>query len=219
MKAFKNLLLVFLFISFASCFEKDIEIIDTEEENTLHKNSALSVLMSSVTSHNASFDDLIDGSDCFSLIFPYNLLVNGEQITITSINDINLIHDEDEIEILFPVSIAFVDYDIRVLQNVAQFNTVFASCQNGELFNFHIDCAEFVFPFSYAKYNTITRNFDLVNMTSREQAFQFLANLKEDEIFVVNYPLNIILYNNDHYTVHGNQVLSHHFVSASLVCD
>jgi len=219
LETFKKIIVLFLFLFFSSCFEKETEIIDTEDDNALHKNSALSVLMSSVTSHNATFDDRIDGSDCFSLIFPYDLLINGEQTTVSSIDDIYLIQDNDEIEILFPVNIAFVDYDTKVLQNQSQFNTVYASCQNGELFNFHIDCAEFVYPFSYAKYNSVSRNFDMVNMNSKKEAFQFLANLKEDDLYVINYPLDVILFDSDHYTVHQNQFLSNYFINASLVCD
>ncbi len=219
MKTFKKIIVLFLLISFTSCFEKEIEIIDPNEESALHKNSALSVLISSVTSHNASFDDRIDGSDCFSLIFPYNLLINGELTTISTIEDVNLIQDNDEIEILFPVNIAFADYDTKVLQNETQFNLVYTSCQNGELYNFHIDCAEFVYPFSFAKYNIVSRNFDMVNMNSKKEAFQFLANLKEDDIYMISYPLDIILFDSDHYTVHKNQFLSNHFVNASLVCD
>ncbi|MBA3985274.1 MAG: hypothetical protein H0X63_01535 [Flavobacteriales bacterium] len=219
METIKKIVAFCVFITFTSCFENDIEIIDNEINSTLHKNSALSILISSVTSHDASFDDRIDDSGCFSLIFPYDLLINGEHITILNIEDINLIHEEDEIEILFPVNILFADYDTKVLQNESQFNTVYASCQNGELFNFHIGCAEFVYPFSFAKYNSVIRNFDRVNMNSKQEIFQFLANLKDDDIYRINFPLNIILFDTEYFTVQNNQILTNHFVDASLVCD
>tara|TARA_R110000850_G_scaffold241496_1_gene366113 strand:+ start:34363 stop:35022 length:660 start_codon:yes stop_codon:yes gene_type:complete len=219
LKTVKKIILVFLFVSFTSCFEKEVEIIETEEENILHKNSPLSALMSGVTSHNASFDDRIDDSDCFSLIFPYDILINEQITTILNIDDINLIDDTDEVELLFPVSIAFGDYETRVLENEVEFNTVSALCQNGELYNFNIECAEFVYPFSYAIYNTVSRNFDTSIIYSKKEAFQFLAGLKEDDIYKINYPLDIILYDTDHYIVNTNQFLHNHFVNASQVCD
>ncbi len=219
MNIFKKIFLVSLFSLFISCFEKEVEIIDSEQENILHKDSPLSDLMKAVTSHDASFDDRIDGSDCFSLIFPYNILVNGQFTTISSIYQINLIGDQDEVELLFPVTIAFGNYETKVLNNESQFDKVSIACQNGELYNLHIDCAEFVYPFSYAKYNLISRNFDTEIVLSKKESFQFLVSLKEGDIYKINYPLNIILFDTDHITVHENQFLHNHILTASQVCD
>ena len=81
-----RLYLIVLFI-LVSCYDDDSQVV--ESVDTAHRSSELTTMIKSMSLHNASYDDHIDNTSCFSLVFPYQINVNSTSTTITSIQDLS----------------------------------------------------------------------------------------------------------------------------------
>ena len=109
------LLMLFVVFQFTSCQKEEIEIIEDtiQEEGTITVDSSLTNLLFRVSLNDGNNDDFIDGSSCFSIKFPFSVLVNETEITVESENDYQNIIDFittsgstlADINISYPISI------------------------------------------------------------------------------------------------------------------
>jgi hypothetical protein len=123
---FASLLVVAL--SFTACQKEYDPIVETSDEETMTANSAAASLMTNMVSNDGSFDNIVDGSSCFDVRFPYTVSVNGLELTINSKDDLRLIEeifdsldeDNDILDIIFPVTITMADYSDITINNLAE---------------------------------------------------------------------------------------------------
>ena len=88
------LALLTLVLVFGSCQKEDKELIDeTNGEETFTINSTLTNLLRSASQNNGTQDNIIDGSNCFSVVFPIEVFANGQKLLLNTINDIALIRE------------------------------------------------------------------------------------------------------------------------------
>ena len=97
-------------LAFTACQEEFEEINTSDaQEESFQATSSTAQLMEKTAFRDGSFDNIVDGSSCFALNFPYTVNVNGLDITVDSKEDLRLIEeifdefddDEDVLEILF----------------------------------------------------------------------------------------------------------------------
>ena len=88
---FASLLAVAL--SFTACQKEYDPIVEVDQGETMTVNSAAASLMAQVVSHDGSYDNIVDRASCFSIRFPYTVSVNGLQVTIDSMEDLQLIEE------------------------------------------------------------------------------------------------------------------------------
>lgn len=204
---------------FTACYENETIIIDENEEDNLRATDELTNLMKSVTSHNSSFDDHIDNSHCFSIAFPYKIIVNEDVITINSVEDVqNLDEDETDFQIVYPISINLTNFEVHNISTNNELNELKQMCDDGWLYGEHIDCADFVYPLTLATYNTERRRFDKVELYSNKETFQFLDELDSDSIFEIVYPANIFMFQENYFSIENNFSLNTHFKIAHNSC-
>jgi len=215
----KTSFIVLLILSMTSCYENETVIIDESEESNLRFDDELTTLMKSVTSHDASFDDFIDGSHCFSLKYPYQVVIQEELLDIQSDDDLqNLNNTESEIEIVFPVAINLVNFENHTVFTQTEFETLKQMCEDGLMYEDNINCADFIYPMELAIYNTQTRRFDKVIFNSNKNTFSFLNRLDSNSIFEVVYPANILMFQEEHFSIDNNFSLTTHFKIALSTC-
>ena len=184
-----------------SCFDDDSQVI--ESADVAHRSSELTTFIKSMSLHNSNFDDKIDKTSCFSLVFPYQLHVNANPTTINSAEDISDFSEEDDIEIIYPVETVFYNYDQHQVTNSSEFNLVKNLCQQD--FNLIPNtCLDFEFPITLKKYNELTGSFDTFHFYSDKEIFRHFDNLHDQDIYEIEYPIILKNVNSNNLRINSN---------------
>ena len=173
----------------ASCYEDDAPLV--EDENSLYHSSDLSSKLQSITSHNASFDDLIDNAFCFSLIFPYELTVNDQLRVFNSKQDLSPLREDDAIEIVFPVSIVFSDYSIQEVNSTSELNTLINQCDDFQSLT-AFNCFSIEFPLTIKDFNDVNSSFQTHHFFNNKIIFLYLENLYDSDVYDIDYPILLL---------------------------
>lgn len=168
------------------CYEDDSQIL--ESENTSHRSSELTTFIKSISLHNAAYDDVVDGSTCFSIVFPYQLSVNGTIKTISSIEELDDLHSDDNIEIVYPVSAVFYNYDRHQMASDSDMTIVKETCES----DFNLDsnaCLDFQFPLTVKMYNRVGNDFHTIQLNSNEDIYTHFDNIHDTDVYEIEYPI------------------------------
>ena len=201
-KFYKAVIFLLLPILMLSCYEDDAPLV--EDENTLHHSSDLSSKLQSITSHNASFDDVVDNAFCFSLVFPYELTVNDQLRVFNWAQDLSYLREEDTIEIVFPASIVFSDYTIQEVNSTSELNALANQCddfQSITMFN----CYSINFPLTLKDYNDVNSSFQTHHFFNNKAIFLYLENLHDSDVYEIDYPITLLTKNSREIVINNNQ--------------
>jgi hypothetical protein len=188
-KFYKAVIFLLLPILMLSCYEDDAPLV--EDENTLHHSSDLSSKLQSITSHNASFDDVVDNAFCFSLVFPYELTVNDQLRVFNSAHDLSYLREEDTIEIVFPASIVFSDYTIEEVNSTTELNEMTNQCDDFQSI-IAFNCYSIEFPLTLKDFNDINSSFQTHHFFNKKDIFLYLENLHDSDVYEIDYPISLI---------------------------
>ncbi len=188
-KFYKSVIFLLLPILMVSCYEDDAPLV--EDENFLHHSSDLSSKLQSITSHNASFDDLIDNAFCFSLIFPYELTVNDQLRVFNSKQDLSPLREDDAIEIVFPVSIVFSYYSIQEVNSTSELNTLINQCDDFQSLT-AFNCYSIEFPLTIKDFNDVNSSFQTHHFFNNKIIFLYLENLYDSDVYDIDYPILLL---------------------------
>ena len=207
-------LLLFGIMLVTSCQKEAREFIDeTEEEETFTATANLANLLVRTAQNFGGIDDIIDGSDCFSLQLPVTVIANGQEVIVTSEDDYDAVaailnqfpDDIDTVELVFPVTVIFNDFTEIVVNNQDEFDGITELCDESGILA-SIGCVDIVYPVTFFRYNAANEQTDTVVIESDTQLYQFLTQLSEDEFISINYPLSLVV-NGETVTVTSNQEL------------
>lgn len=182
-----------LILALVSCYDDDSTLVIAD--NTAHISSKLTNNLKSISLHDASYDDIVDNSSCFSLEFPYEITVNAELRTIDSIEDLELLHEDDAIEIVYPVSAVLYNYEKHQITTNAEYGAFVNACEN----TFSLDphkCLDFQYPVRVKMYNRVGNSFQTMVLDHDQDMYVFFDNLQENDIYEIEYPIEL----NDHTT-------------------
>lgn len=177
---------ILMLLLFISCYEDDSRNI--QSENTSHRTSELSLYIKSIASHHAAFDDKIDESSCFSLQFPYQLYINSELASITSVQDVSNLNEDDAIEIVYPVNTNFYNYQQHQANNQSELNLIKNVCTQ----NFDIisnPCLDFQFPITIKEFNDLTESFETYQLNNDKELYLHIENLHDNDVYEIEYPI------------------------------
>lgn len=193
-------LISFLLLVCSSCQKEKEEFIDeTNDEETITLDSVLTGMLLSASQNNGYIDDIIDGNDCISVALPVTVIANGLKVIIEEESDYGLIlaifeefkNDIDTLEIIFPISVIFEDYNQIEVGSQGILNGVIAACQN--FIEDTYTCVDFVYPVECFTYNISNEQTGLVSLDSSFEWFWYLNYLNEDIFIAINYPLGVIV--------------------------
>ena len=221
---FASLLVVAL--SFTACQTEDPPVIETSEEDTMTANSAAANLMTNMVSNDGSFDNIVDGSSCFDIRFPYNVSVNGLDITINSKEDLQLIEeifdaldeDNDILDIIFPVTITLADYTEITIENLAQLREHAEECIEGGGDD-DIECIDVIYPVTFFTYDIEQQQTGSVKVESDKEMRRFFAGLDKEDIISIQFPVMFEMYNGEKVTVNSIEELRETIARAKEACD
>ncbi|PNQ73438.1 hypothetical protein C1T31_07980 [Hanstruepera neustonica] len=221
------LLLMLLFVG-VSCQEEANEETPPNQEETIAPNSTLANLMRHTAANDGTIDNIMDGSDCFSVNLPVTIIANGITLTIESIDDFSLIEaifdenntNEDTIEFLFPITIILNDYTEITIETLEELDAFIESCVVNEEV---IECVDFVYPIIFSIYNTNFQIIDTVEINNDYELYVFLEGLETDNqgavLASLNFPVTLVYANGDTVEVNGNQELEEAINAANENCE
>jgi hypothetical protein len=202
MKNYIFYFVVFLFLGLNSCQEEESEASTTPQGLT--KSSVLSSLVSRVAQYPTAKDNILDGQDCFGVVLPVSLTVNGTSVTVNNTDDYQTVrtiinqysNDDDIVHFSFPITIKYKDYQQAVVTSQAQYQSIVAACAPNSSFC-EIECIDFNYPIVINAYNTATQTPTTITITSNIQLYNFVQGLTTDEIYSIVYPLSMTKSNSE----------------------
>ncbi len=206
------ILLVFLGVFIFSCQKEEEEHIDETEEETINSNSQLTDLLLRTSQNPGAYDDIIDGNSCAAVILPVTVIANGQQVTVNTPEDINIIkdifnlfpNDTDTLEIMFPISLELFDYTQVTITNQTDLDALAATC---DIADAEIGCLNIVYPISFFTYNTNQQQTGTVTITNDWELFDFLHRLGPDDFISIDFPVTVQLEDGSSVEVNTNQQL------------
>lgn len=226
---FKNTLLLtfFALLALTSCQNEITEITQPDEEQVIVPQSTLSDLMVSASTNNGTVDNILDNADCLSVNLPVTIVVNGITITINTLEDLELIYDifeefvddEDELELIFPITIILNDYTEVVIENQEQMDEFIDRCSEVEEV---IECVDFVYPISFSIYDTSFQVIETIVIENDEELYDFMERIEDAEEAILaslNFPVKLEYSNGEHVEVYNNNELEAAIQRAEEMCD
>lgn len=221
---FASLLVVAL--SFTACQKEYDPIVETSEEETMTANSAAASLMTNMVSNDGSFDNIVDGSSCFDVRFPYTVSVNGLELTINSKDDLRLIEeifdsldeDNDILDIIFPVTITMADYSDITINNLAELREHAEECIEGGNDD-DIECIDVIYPVTFFTYDREEQQTGSVSVGSDKEMRRFFAGLDMEDIISLQFPVMFEMYDGTKITVNNIEELRAAIERAKEACD
>lgn len=193
----KLLLLSFLFMTFYSCQKEEMVVIGDENQNITSK-SLLKSLMKRVAQNPTSKDNLLDNSSCFSVQLPVTVIVNGQNITVSSSADYAIVqanldafsNDDDIVNFVFPITVTLQNFQKLILNSPDDLDDLMDDCGEDELDE--IDCIAFKFPFRINLYNSNSQTPSTLTIDDNAELYNFLDDLSDSVYASIIYPIVLI---------------------------
>ena len=206
-----NLSLIGLFLM--SCQTEENEVIQDPNQN-LSNVSPLTTLMTRVTQNPTSGDNIMDSSSCFSVVLPATVIVNGQNIVVSTQADYQTVqdaidafsNDDDIVNFIYPITIQFQNFSTQVLQDSDDLDDVIDDCGEDDGFD-EIDCISFNFPIVINVYNANNQLANTITINNNTDLYNFLENLEDNEYVAIQYPISLIDSNGVNVTITSNDQL------------
>lgn len=228
MKTIKFLLLICIALVFTNCQKEDVEIVDeTVPNNVISSNSTLTTLISRVSQNPTSKDNVLDNSSCFSVQLPVTVIVNSQQIIVTTAAQYQTVqdainafsNDDDIVNFVYPITINFQNFGTQVIANSNQLDDVLDDCDDDDGFD-EIDCIAVNYPITINVYNTSTQQASTVTIQNNIQLFAFIATgLSSGVIATINYPISVTNSNGQSSVINDNAQLQDFIENSIDDCD
>ncbi|WP_372757767.1 hypothetical protein [Mariniflexile sp.] len=208
LRKFTAILLVSV-LGFTSCQDE----IDSENGQNPNTNSADSQTASNLersSMYDGSFDDFLDGMSCSSILLPVVATVNGQQVSIISQSDYQLVlnilgqftNDDDTVTLKFPLTVKTSNYTEVVVTSQSEYDALVSACETIEAEGKGaISCIDYDFPITILTYSLNLEQTGSVVIQSEQQLYTYMNNFGNDELFSVKYPITATLNNETAITI------------------
>ncbi len=196
--------------------ESSVEINESEEEN-LTESSNLRIMLHNISLHDGSFDDHIDGANCFSIIFPYTLLVDEEEVTVASINDISsFIQKTAMLKLKFPVTIANSKHEVQEVTSQEMLESLAEKCSK---IDDDIECIDVQYPITVATFNTQSENLSTITINHDRDLYGLTLTTILSSKLSIQYPIVVKTKDGELISIGHNEELEQVIVEFAGSCD
>ena len=235
-----------LMLTFTSCKNEFEDLVLDEQEQTIAANSAMASLIMRTSLSDGSFDNIVDGSSCFYIDFPYSVKIDGIELKIEdqegykalgkifdslrdSSDSMEQVDDVRELlEIVFPVTIVLADYSEITINNIEELMEYSKKCneerciggecnEGGE--DDDIECIDFVYPLNLLTFNVSFEQIESVTIENDSTLYTFFMNLEPGTLAGFDYPITMRLYDGTQVEVDSNAKLASLMEEAATSCD
>ncbi len=227
LNGFLSILLPLLLAINSSCRKEEYVFVGTPPEQVLLAGSNVANLLLKTTMNDGSIDNIIDGSNCFTVELPVTVVVNGTEIIVVSQDDyetIEAIFDEDEIdadtlEIIFPIAIVLNDFTRKPVLTVDELQGYADDCQGENEEDDDIECISIQYPITVSIFNTNNEIFNTISFLSDMVFYGFLNSLTDDDIVSIDFPISLLLYDGTSIGITNLFELENAIENAKDICD
>ena len=213
-------------LSFTACQDEFEEINTGEEPTAITANSSTADLIQRTSSNDGSCDNIVDGTSCFEINFPYTVEVNGMVLTIESEDDLDQIEeifdsvedDENLLDIIFPITVTAGDFSEITINGLEDLRELAAECKEGGDDD-DIECIDFVYPITLFTFNVNLEQTSSVVVESDRDLRLFFKDLGDDNLISFDFPISLKLYDETILTVENNEELATAIENAKDMCD
>lgn len=213
MKLNRFLILSLVGLFLMSCQSEENEVIQDTTQN-LTNTSPLTTLVTRVTQNPTSGDNVMDNSSCFSVVLPVTVIVNGQNIVVSTQADYQTVqdaidafsNDDDIVNFVYPITIQYQNFSTQVLQDSDDLDDVIDDCGEDDGFD-EIDCISFNFPIVISVYNSNNQLADTITITNNSDLYNFLENLEDNEYIAIQYPISLTNANGQNVAITNNDQL------------
>jgi hypothetical protein len=196
-----------------SCQSEESEVIQDSTQN-LTNTSPLTTLVTRVTQNPTSNDNVLDNSSCFSVVLPVTVVVNGDNIVVSTESDYQTVQDaidafstdDDIVNFVYPITIKFQNFSTQILQNSDDLDDVIDDCGEDDGFD-EIDCISFNFPILINVYDANNQLANTITINNNTDLYNFLENIEDNEYVAIQYPISLIDSNGITITITNNNQL------------
>ncbi|MFC4739614.1 hypothetical protein ACFO3U_06365 [Flavobacterium ponti] len=222
----KNIILLILVSIFIfSCQTEESEIIQDNNEN-LTASSPLLSLVGRVSQNATSQDNVLDNSSCFAVQLPVVVIVNNQQITVSTSTDYQIVqdaidafsNDDDIVNFNYPITIVYQNFSTQVILNSNAFDDVLDDCGEDDDFD-EIDCISINYPIVINVYNSNNQLANTVTILNDVQLYNFIENLDSSDLIAINYPISLQNSNGQTIVIDSNNELENFIEDAIDDCD
>lgn len=193
------LFLMVIFILNFSCRKEEIEFEQAPPEDTLSPNSQVANLMQRTAMNDGSVDNIIYNANCFTIQLPVSVIVNGNQITVNSIADYDVVEaifdefddDSDSIEIEFPITIVLNDFSHLTIDSISELYTYAVNCHGENEIDDDIECLDFQYPITASIFNTDNELISSLTLNNDQEMYFFIDDIDNSDIISIDFPLTI----------------------------
>ncbi len=229
----KNFVTKFMFtvllavaFSLTSCQEEFEELPKNNNEQAIVASSSTAKLIKGTSSKDGSFDNIVDGASCFAVQFPYKVSIDGLDITIDSIEDLELIEeifdtvetDDDILEIIFPITITLADYTEITINDKEELKEIAKDCIEGGDDD-DIECIDFVYPITLYTFSVDLEKTSTVSVENDKELRRFFAGINDNELVSFDFPVTLKKYDGTKIIVNSNAELAIELENAKEICD
>ena len=212
---------------FFSC-RKELTIYETEpNEPGLEANSILTRLLQNVSLNDGSSDNLIDSTCSTKIQMPFNVIANGIEVIVDTVNAINTIErifdefndDYDALQIIFPIVIILSDFTEVTINNQSEFDNIKNVSSCDDEFDDDIECIDFVYPISVSIFDVVTEQTESITITNDFEMFSFIEDFDDDDIVSIDFPVSMILFDGTESSITSLEALETAIEDAKDSCD
>lgn len=211
---------------FTGCQEESVVIIEPPLEDGFTVNSSVARFAERVALRDGSDDNIISGGSCLSFELPVEVVVNGTTLLIESEEDLSLVEfildeyddDEDEVRVIFPVTIILQDYTRLVINTPEALEEYIDECEEGGIDD-DIECVDFNYPVQISVYDTQNQVTDVVTITNDEQLYVFLNDQDDDVYMSFIFPITLIYFDGTQVVVNNHTELEAAIDLVDDACD
>ncbi|MDI9257387.1 hypothetical protein [Flavobacterium sedimenticola] len=208
-----------------SCQEEEETIIQDNAES-FTTASPLVGLLSRTAQNPTATDNVLDNSSCFSVQLPVIVIVNNQQITVSSAADYQTVQDaidafsddDDLVNFIYPITIQYQNFQTQVLQNANDLDDVLDDCGDDDGFD-EIDCIALVYPIVVDVYDSNNQLANTVTITGNSSLYNFLNNLSNNVYVAINFPISAVNANGQTIIITSNAQLENFIEDSIDDCD
>lgn len=197
-KYFTFQLIAVILLIFTSC-QSEIVTEEFTNQETILKDSPLTTFVKRVVMQNTSQDDFIDNAACFTVKFPYSVIVNNTIVSLDHVADYSKVEKQlslssntkDPVIFMFPITLLFTDYTEKKINNQSEYDAQLQTCTVDSNTFLKINCIDFVFPIKISVYDSNTQLPSVIAITDDKALYFFIENLGLSQYISFNYPLMV----------------------------
>ncbi|MCR9227045.1 MAG: hypothetical protein NXH90_06485 [Flavobacteriaceae bacterium] len=213
-KLIDNVVRVVLMVSVIglySCQEEYEDVEGNDQEQTIAAKSDIAGLIKQTSSQDGSFDNIVDGASCFAIQFPYTVNANGVEININSKSDLEKIENvfdatiegNNILEIVFPITITFVDYSQITIENKGELVVRARECIEGGGDD-DIECVDFVYPITLFTFVIDAQQGSEIQVETDSDMYRVFSELEDNRLVSFQYPITLTKHDGTEVVIENN---------------